>query len=214
MTDTPLTDSPLTDPSPTGTEGATDPFELFARWLAEAEDTELNDANAMAIATTGQDGLPDVRMVLLKDFDPDGFVFFTNTRSRKGAELAENMQAAGLLHWKSLRRQVRFRGPVEAATEAEADAYFASRARQSRIGAWASQQSQPLADRAELEQAVARETARFGDGDVPRPPHWSGYRIRPTSLEFWSDRPFRLHERLVFERAKPEADWQRGLRHP
>lgn len=191
-----------------------DPFELFGQWLAEAERTEVNDANAMAIATAGMDGLPDVRMVLLKDFDPDGFVFFTNTRSRKGAELAENMQAAGVLHWKSVRRQVRFRGPVESATDAEADEYFASRARQSRIGAWASRQSQPLAGRAELEQAVARETERFGTADIPRPSHWSGYRIRPVYLEFWTDRPFRLHERLVFERAKPDTEWQHGLRYP
>ncbi len=192
----------------------TDPFELFEQWMAEASASEINDPNAMAIATTGADGLPDVRMVLLKDVDADGFVFYTNTRSRKGAELGENMQAAGVLHWKSLRRQVRFRGPVEAAADAEADAYFASRARQSRIGAWASRQSRPLVDRAELEAAVARETDRFEGQEIPRPAHWHGYRVRPTYLEFWSDRPFRLHERLVFERAKPEADWAHGLRFP
>jgi pyridoxamine 5'-phosphate oxidase len=196
------------------TVDALDPFELFDQWMAEATASEVNDPNAMAIATAGADGLPDVRMVLLKDVDPEGFVFYTNTRSRKGAELGENMQAAGVLHWKSLRRQVRFRGPVEAVTDSEADAYFASRARPSRIGAWASRQSQPLRDRAELEEGVASETARFEGQEVPRPAHWHGYRIRPVYLEFWSDRPFRLHERLVFERAKPESEWTNGLRFP
>jgi pyridoxamine 5'-phosphate oxidase len=191
-----------------------DPFALFDTWFAEAESREVNDPNAMAISTTGTDGLPNVRMVLLKDWDPDGFVFFTNTRSRKGQELGENMQAAAVLHWKSLRRQVRFRGPVESTTDDEADAYFATRARDSRIGAWASQQSQPLATRSDLEDAVARESARFGEGAVPRPPHWSGYRVRPVYLEFWTDRPFRLHDRLVFERDKPEADWQRCRLYP
>ncbi|MBB5868743.1 pyridoxamine 5'-phosphate oxidase [Allocatelliglobosispora scoriae] len=191
-----------------------EPFALFGEWLAAAGTTEVNDPNAMAVATVDADGLPNVRMVLLKDFDIDGFVFYTNTRSAKGGELADNMRAAGVLHWKSVRRQVRFRGPVEGVTDAEADAYFASRARDSRIGAWASQQSRPLADRAELEAAVARETARFGSGEVPRPVHWTGFRIRPVYLEFWTDMPFRLHDRLVYRRDKPEGDWSRGLLHP
>ncbi|MFI9201083.1 pyridoxamine 5'-phosphate oxidase [Streptomyces sp. NPDC053048] len=191
-----------------------DPFALFLQWLAEAEASELNDPNAMALATTGDDGLPDVRMVLLKGYDPGGFVFYTNTRSRKGAELADNMQAAAVLHWKSLRRQIRFRGPVRPATAAEADAYFASRARDSRIGAWASLQSQPLADRSELEEAVARASARFGADDVPRPPHWAGYRIVPVSMEFWTEQPFRLHDRLVFTRERPDGPWNRGRLYP
>ena len=192
----------------------TDPVRLFGQWITTAAEFEVNDPNAMAVSTTGADGLPSVRMVLLKDWDDDGFVFYTNTRSRKGRELAENMQAAAVLHWKSLRRQVRFRGPVECATEQEADAYFASRSRNSRIGAWASQQSQTLADRAELEDAVARETARFQDEDVQRPPHWSGYRIRPVYVEFWQDQPFRLHDRLVFERDKPDDAWRSRRLYP
>ena len=193
---------------------ADDPFDLFRQWLEEADTSEINDPNAMALATTGSDSLPDVRMVLLKDYGPEGFVFFTNSQSSKGLELDANMQAAAVLHWKSLRRQVRFRGTVELVTDEEADGYFASRARQSRIGAWASRQSRPLADRAELEAAVERETARFGDDDVPRPPHWNGYRIRPTYLEFWQDRPYRLHDRLVFSREKPEGAWEKGRLYP
>ncbi|GAA3049935.1 pyridoxamine 5'-phosphate oxidase [Streptomyces glomeratus] len=193
---------------------ADDPFDLFRQWLEEADTSEINDPNAMALATTGSDSLPDVRMVLLKDYGPEGFVFFTNSQSSKGLELDANMQAAAVLHWKSLRRQVRFRGTVELVTDEEADGYFASRARQSRIGAWASRQSRPLADRDELEAAVERETARFGDDDVPRPPHWNGYRIRPTYLEFWQDRPYRLHDRLVFSREKPEGAWEKGRLYP
>ncbi|MEU6370200.1 pyridoxamine 5'-phosphate oxidase [Streptomyces sp. NPDC046931] len=193
---------------------ADDPFDLFRQWLEEAGTSEVNDPNAMALATTGSDSLPDVRMVLLKDHGPEGFVFFTNSRSSKGLELDANMQAAAVLHWKSLRRQVRFRGTVELVTDEESDAYFASRARQSRIGAWASRQSRPLADRTELEAAVERETARFGEGDVPRPPHWNGYRIRPTYLEFWQDQPYRLHDRLVFSREKPEGAWDKGRLYP
>ena len=184
-----------------------DPFALFGEWLALAEAKEPNDPNAMAIATAGSDGLPDVRMVLLKEFDEAGFVFYTNTESQKGRELAENMQAAGVLHWKSIRRQVRFRGPVEFVADAEADAYFASRARDSRIGAWASQQSRPMDGRFALEKAVAVETARFGFGEVPRPPHWTGYRVRPVYIEFWMDKPFRLHDRHVFRRAQPDGGW-------
>ncbi|GAA2226770.1 pyridoxamine 5'-phosphate oxidase [Streptomyces amakusaensis] len=190
------------------------PFEWFEQWIAEAGRQEINDPNAMALATAGEDGLPDVRMVLLKEYDTEGFVFFTNTQSNKGAELAANMQASAVLHWKSMRRQVRFRGPVETVTDAEADAYFVSRAPDSRIGAWASRQSRPLGSRRELDEAVAREGARFGDAEVPRPPYWSGYRIRPTYIEFWSDRPFRLHDRFVFSRQKPEGPWHLGRLYP
>ncbi|KUL36079.1 pyridoxamine 5'-phosphate oxidase [Streptomyces sp. NRRL F-4489] len=197
-----------------GPAGEEAPFVLFRQWLEEAAASELNDPNAMAIATAGADGLPDVRMVLLKHHDTDGFVFFTNTTSAKGRELAENMQAAGVLHWKSLRRQVRFRGPVESVTPAESDAYFASRARDSRIGAWASQQSSPLPARKVLEDAVAAETLRFEGEAVPRPEHWAGYRVRPISLEFWSDRPFRLHDRVVFTRMSPQGSWEQGRLYP
>jgi pyridoxamine 5'-phosphate oxidase len=187
-------------------DGLQDPFVLFDEWYNAATASEVNDPNAMALATVGADGLPNVRMVLLKSADPDGFVFYTNTQSRKGTELGSNMQAAAVLHWKSIRRQVRLRGPAEMVSDAEADAYFGTRARDSRIGAWASQQSRPLDSRVTLEQDVARLAARFPD-DVPRPPHWTGYRIRPVYLEFWSDRPFRLHDRLVFERLKPGDPW-------
>jgi len=193
---------------------AGDPFTLFGEWLSLAEAKEPNDPNAMALATAGTDGLPDVRMVLLKEFDETGFVFYTNTESQKGRELSENMQAAGVMHWKSLRRQVRFRGPVDFVDDAEADAYFASRARDSRIGAWASQQSRPLESRFALEKAVAREAARFGFGEVPRPAHWTGYRIRPVYIEFWMDKPFRLHDRHVFRRDRPEGSWTTERLYP
>ena len=184
-----------------------DPFDLFAHWLKDAEAKEINDPNGVALATVDPDGLPDVRMVLLKDFDARGFTFYTNTESAKGLELAANPKAALLFHWKSLRRQVRVRGPVEGVSEAEADAYFASRARSSQIGAWASDQSRPTSDRLALEKRVAEYALKFGVGRVPRPPHWSGYRVIPQAMEFWRDRPFRLHERLVFSRAAPGAPW-------
>ncbi len=193
---------------------ARDPFQLFDDWMSDAVASEINDPNAMAIATADATGLPDVRMVLLKHADADGFVFYTNTQSQKGCQLAENMQAAGVLHWKSLRRQIRFRGPVEFVTASEADAYFASRPRASRIGAWASQQSRPLEGPFALEKAVARQTLHFNIEDVPRPPYWTGYRIRPISIEFWIDKPFRLHDRLVYCRAAPHGEWRTESLYP
>jgi pyridoxamine 5'-phosphate oxidase len=177
-----------------------DPIALFAKWLEEAVKAEPNDANAMTLATVDADGMPDARMVLLKGVDEAGFSFFTNTLSAKGRELAANPMAALVFHWKSLRRQVRVRGDIAPVSEAEADAYHASRARSSQIGAWASDQSRELPDRLALERRIAEMGLKFGLGPVPRPPHWSGYRLTPRSLEFWRDRRFRLHERLQFDR--------------
>lgn len=177
-----------------------DPIALFGEWLGEAEASEPNDPNAMALATVDNDGLPDVRMVLLKGFDADGFVFFTNYESAKGRELLAHPKAALCFHWKSRRRQVRVRGPVSEVSKGEADDYFASRARGSRIGAWASKQSRPLESRFALEKAVAVWTAKFGIGDIPRPDYWSGFRIAPLEIEFWQDGAFRLHDRLKFRR--------------
>lgn len=191
-----------------------DPFQLFAEWFEDAKKSEPNDPNGMALATADDSGLPNVRMVLMKEWDERGFVFYTNYESQKGQEILATEKAALLFHWKSLRRQVRVRGPVEQVTAKEADEYFASRPRDSRIGAWASQQSRPLSARFELETQVAMYTAKFGFGEVPRPPHWSGFRVRPISLEFWHDRPFRLHDRVVFRRENPAGAWNRDRLYP
>lgn len=177
-----------------------DPYALFAEWLAEAAKTEPNDPNALCLATSTPDGRPSARMVLLKGHDARGFVFYTNLESRKGAELRANPHAALCFHWKTLQRSVRVEGAVEPVSDAEADAYFASRPRGSRIGAWASRQSRPLEGRWALEKAVAEYTLKFGVGDIPRPPHWGGFRVLPARIEFWRDMPFRLHERRVFHR--------------
>jgi len=189
-----------------------DPIALFRVWLAEADNSEPSDPNGMALATVDEAGLPDVRMVLLKEVDHAGFVFYTNTDSAKGRELAGQPRAALLFHWKSLRRQVRVRGSVERVTDAEADAYFATRARHSQIGAWASDQSHPMDGRFALEKKVAEFGLKFGLGAVPRPPHWSGFRVLPQEIEFWRDRPFRLHERRRYIRAG--EDWTAQALYP
>ena len=189
-----------------------EPYSLFGAWLADAEKSEPNDPNAVALATVDPAGLPNVRMVLLKGFDERGFVFYTNFESQKGQEILSSHKAAMCFHWKSLRRQVRIRGDVEVVTEEEADAYYATRPRGSRIGAWASKQSRPLEGRFALEKAVAEFTARYAIGESPRPSHWSGFRINPVSLEFWHDRPFRLHDRMEFRRVND--GWQKVRMYP
>ena len=191
---------------------AGEPFVLFGQWLEDAKLKEPNDANAMTLATVDGDGLPDARMVLLKGFDEAGFVFYTNIQSSKGLELDAHPKAALLFHWKSLRRQVRIRGEVTRVSDAEADAYFATRARASQIGAWASDQSRPLPDRFALEKRVAEFTLKFGLGKVERPPHWTGYRVAPSSIEFWRDRAFRLHDRVLFVRASD--GWRASKLYP
>ena len=190
-----------------------EPFRLFATWLDDATGSEPNDPNGVALATVDEDGLPDVRMVLLKGFDEQGFVFYTNFESAKGREILSSMKAAMCFHWKSLRRQVRIRGPVEVVSDAEADAYYATRPRGSRIGAWASKQSRPLESRFALEKAVAEYTAKYAIGDIPRPEYWSGFRLVPHHIEFWHDRPFRLHDRIRFTRTA-DGGWEKARLYP
>lgn len=203
-----MTDSTTSVPASTaGTHPWDEPFRQFEQWLAKAGETEPNDPTGMSLATVGADGMPSVRMVLLKGHDAQGFVFYTNYESRKGRQLLASRKAALLFHWKSLRRQVRVEGTVETVTDAEADDYFHNRPKASQIGAWASQQSRPLASRFELERRVAQFTARYAIGQVPRPPYWSGFRVRPVLIEFWEDRPFRLHDRTVYSATEKRDGW-------
>ncbi len=197
-----------------GIEEEADPFRLFDIWMAAARESEINDPNAMALATVGEDGMPSQRMVLLKGIDNAGFVFYTNFESRKGGELLAHPMAALLFHWKSLRRQVRIEGGVTKVSDEEADAYFDSRPRQSRIGAWASQQSRPLEGRLELEKRVALYAAKFAVGRVPRPPYWSGFHVTPRAFEFWQDGPFRLHDRFRYTLQAGDGPWQRQRLYP
>lgn len=189
-----------------------EPFDLFGKWLDMAKEKEINDPTAMNLATTTPDGKPSSRMVLLKDFDQEGFVFYTNLESKKGLQLADNNHVALNFHWKSLRKQVRIEGHAERVSDAEADDYFQSRPRGSRIGAWASEQSRPMEGMLILERRVAEFTAKFGVGEVPRPSHWSGFRVAPELIEFWSDGKFRLHERIVYNR--DEDNWKTERQFP
>ncbi|HEV2043078.1 MAG TPA: pyridoxamine 5'-phosphate oxidase [Sphingomicrobium sp.] len=197
---------------------ASDPISLFDNWFAEANAAEPSDSDAMALATVDSVGRPSVRMVLLKGHGPEGFVFYTNLDSRKGEEILANREVALLFHWKSLRRQVRIEGPVEAVSDAEADLYFASRSRDSQLGAWASDQSRPLDSRETFEARFAATSRRFEGGDVPRPPRWSGFRVVPSQIEFWSDRAHRLHERRLFVRSgaleSGSGGWTESLLYP
>jgi pyridoxamine 5'-phosphate oxidase len=189
-----------------------DPFSLFNQWYAEAREKEINDSNAMALATADEHGRPSVRMVLLKGHDEHGFVFYTNLEGRKAEDLIANPNAALLFHWKSLRRQIRIEGPVNRVSDAEGDAYFSTRSRDSQLGAWASDQSRALESRAMFEERYQAVRARFEGGNVPRPPHWSGFRVRPERIEFWLDREHRLHERRLFTRSG--SSWNEGLLYP
>ena len=197
-----------------GLRSSADPVALFGSWLAEAKKTEPDDANVMALATVGTRGLPDVRMILLNSYSADGLVFFSHLDSAKGAELALTPKAAAVFYWKSLRRQVRLRGPVERVEDARADSYFASRPRASQLAAWASRQSRPLQDRATLINAISELEFRYESRDLPRPPHWGGYRIIPLHMEFWINQPSRLHERLLFERTSSRAAWSKSQLFP
>ena len=203
----------LTDSIPPATTTTDDPFALFDTWFAQARASEPNDANAMALATADRRGHPSVRMVLLKGHGPDGFIFYTNFEGRKAGEILANPHAALLFHWKSLRRQIRIEGPVSQVDDATADAYFATRSRDSQLGAWASDQSRPLADRATFEARFAEVAARYEGQPVPRPPHWSGFRVTPARIEFWLDRAHRLHERTVYE-ADGAGGWRAGMLFP
>jgi len=193
---------------------ADEPLRLFSAWFEEASRSEPRDPNAMALATVDRDGLPNVRMVLMKGFDERGFVFYTNVESPKGQELDATGKAGLLFHWKSLNRQVRLRGPVERVDDTEADAYFATRPRLAQIGAWASKQSFPLESRMAFEKAIALATARYAVGTVPRPPYWTGYRVLPLIMEFWQDRPYRLHDRVVFRRTEAQSPWSKTRLYP
>lgn len=220
MTDPLIPPSPSYDPTATPPPDDAaffaqgEPFDLFAAWLRAARDKESNDPNAMALATADEAGAPDVRMVLLKGVDPRGFSFYSNAESAKGLQMAANPRAALCFHWKSLRRQVRVRGLIEPVKAEEADAYFQSRDRGARLGAWASAQSRPLPERLALEKRVAEFALKYGLGEIPRPPHWGGYRLNPLQIEFWRDRPFRLHDRLLFARDHAGAAWAKSRLYP
>jgi pyridoxamine 5'-phosphate oxidase len=193
---------------------AKEPFGPFEAWFAEAKAAEPRDPDAMALATVDAGGLPNVRTVLLKEWSLAGFVFYTNSESAKGSELDGQKKAALVLYWKSLSRQIRARGLIERVSSAESDSYFSSRPRGAQIGAWASQQSRELASKQALEEAVAKQAEKFGEQPVPRPPHWLGYRLVPLEMEFWSEQPFRLHERIQFSRSSPQAEWTRRRLYP